>query len=913
MKRRLFGVFLVLFSSCSFILSAPEPVRAAPTDIANQQPTCDAGETIVLSWLICATIRVLVGSVDWIRDNVVVPFLEEKPIDVVNDKSAQGIYKIWQQFRNIASVFFILVFFLVIFGTAIGWDNYQIKKILPRLVVGALLVPLSWYICVAVVDVGYVVAQGLLAITSNIIPNADITFTSSIQKLFFGGAIVLGVAAGAGGLVAVSLGVLVSMFVAFFVVFLTLVLRKILITALIVTSPFWFLAWILPNTGKLFKEGWSNFTRLVAMYPLVILIFEAGRLFSATAATTAGNKAEVGVTPLFQIIGLTLPLFALPMTFSWAGKGLAMGSNLVGKGAGVVDKRWGKDSEMAKRRKQEREENNAMRFNNKNFNPLGSKVLGAVYRGAAARRSGLGGFTSGAAVKIPGAVPVVGGKNVGRALGMGMSAAQKVRMNTADAKAQAARAQSNAQDIMRKQDKRTTNEKIHDATDVQYEKMLEDRIKEAMVAIKDENGISVKDIGLDGAGREKLKRMVEEGARTGNDAMVGAALTRLSQSNGGFHTAQETAQGKIGKYIDQATGQTRYIGGGGWNAKVDKDGWAVDANGKKIEKYEDGVLESPAVLGGNWGRTADARWLNVWNMATKGVKAPDANKPIAAAATDLSATDVAELHSSGHERVAAYLDQGSQLDARDASGHYVNPALRDKYAVRDDSGTIDEGASAGLARNARQGANDYASSATIAAGSNILKGRITTGAQARVVEASNVPVTAQNGSTAPIIPAETAAQFANIKAVVPPEEGNVVAPAMAAAIAEATAAPGKSVNVSHVQEIQQNIVDNGGTTSPLYTTLESHYLEHGSIDPSILPAPSAPSAVPQAVSDKLAHQFKGNLAAISDAARHYERNTSMDPDDSSAPGYRDVVNQAHAAGLNFPLPPQPKPAPPATP
>jgi hypothetical protein len=746
-----------------------------------------------------------------------------------------------------------------------------------------------------VVDVGNILGQGLLALTSNIIPPADISFKSDLAKLFFGGAIVLGIGGGAGALATISMGVLVSMFIAFFAVFLTLILRKIILTLLIVVSPFAMLLWILPNTSKWFKEWWNNFFKLVMMFPIVLLLFEAGRLFAATTGTVSGNTIENGVTPLFQLVGLTLPLFGVPFAFNWAGKGLAMGTNAVGKAGGFFDKRYGKGSDRAKQRAEERRDNNAMRFNNKNANPnipVIGKGLGAVYRGVAAKRSGLGGFTAGASVPIK-------GRNVARVFGGGMSAAQKVRMNSADAKAQSARAGSNAQDRMRKDDQRTTDEKIHDATDVAYDSLLEQRTKEALVAIKDDNGVSIKDIGLDGKGRQTLSAMVERGISTGNMAMVGAALTRLGQSQGGTDTAQALAQGQRGK-IQNADGSIDYVGGGGWNVAVDSDGFAVGADGSRISSSEDAVFTGRAALGGDWGHTVDSQYLNVWNNAMKGNKSMDINKPVAAAATDFSASDAATQHNAQHGRLFAYESQASKLDVRDPStGDFAFPELRERYAPRDANGNIDEAATSRVAGNARAAASDYADAARGIAQSPILQGQVTTETQARLVEASQIRITAPDGTATPMVDNQSASTIAGLQATVPPSGNDVVQPALAEAIAQATA-PGDSVDVTHVNEIHQQINATGGASSPIYATLEQHYLENGTIDPSVLPARTAPAGtpppVPQAVGNAMAKQFKGSLGTVAAAAEHYAANTE---------GYRDAVNQAYTRGVPLPLPPQP--------
>ena len=264
-------------------------------DGGDKKADCDAG-IAGFTWIVCGLIHQLVDVIDWIRDSVVVPFLSERPLDK-NDKNVAPVYAVWTAFRNVAAVFFILMFFLVIFGTALGWDNYTIKKILPRLVAGAVLVPLSWYVCVVVIDVGNILGQGLVALTSSVIhDDPNFNFKTVWSKVIFSGALVgvggaaVGAAsAGATAITTVTMGVVVSAFVGFMTTFIVLVLRKILIMLLVVLSPFALLAWILPNTEKWFKEWWSNFFKLVMMYPLIMLLFEAGRLFASVAPGIFGG------------------------------------------------------------------------------------------------------------------------------------------------------------------------------------------------------------------------------------------------------------------------------------------------------------------------------------------------------------------------------------------------------------------------------------------------------------------------------------------------------------------------------------------------------------------------------------------------------------------------------------------------
>lgn len=242
---------------------------------------CDAGKGF--TWLICGTIEWALGVIDWIRNTVLIPILKPAPLDK-NAVDIAPLYAIWTGMRNIASIVLILMFLLIIFGTAIGYDNYTIKKTLPRLVAGAILMPLSWYICVIMVDVGNILGSGIISLTAPLIPVPRIDFTSPISEIVYsaGGGVLLGVT-GFTAYTGMLWPVLLSMVIGLIATFATLVLRNLLILVLIAISPLAALAYILPNTNRYFKIWFSNLLRLILMYPLIVLLFEAGRLFSAIA------------------------------------------------------------------------------------------------------------------------------------------------------------------------------------------------------------------------------------------------------------------------------------------------------------------------------------------------------------------------------------------------------------------------------------------------------------------------------------------------------------------------------------------------------------------------------------------------------------------------------------------------------
>ncbi|MDF2460665.1 MAG: rane protein of unknown function [Candidatus Saccharibacteria bacterium] len=881
MKRRIFGIFLTLFASVSFTLAAPQLAYAAPeTDgTAETSPTCDAGS--VFTWMVCDFVKTLVGVVDWIREEIILPFLEERPLDK-NTKEVEPVYEIWEGFRNVASLFLILVFFFVIFGTALGWDNYSIKKILPRLVAGAVLVPFSWWICVIVIDIGNILGQGLLSLTTNFIDPANIDFSSSMSKLFLAGGVGLGVAGAAAAITGVSLGLVISMVIAFAAVLVTLIFRKILITLMVILSPFAFMLWILPNTSKWFSEWWQNFFKLVMMYPIIMLLFEAGRIFSVAAGATAGNGLEEAAIPLLQVAGLIVPLFAVPMAFAWAGKGMKLGQAAIGKAAGAMDKRYGKDSDKAKLRAEQRVQKNADRFNDKNSNPLGIKALGSVKRGIALKRSGLGGFFGGVtAGNIKDAQGNVIGKR--RIPGISNNAATKQRINAASAKYQSERAQSDAADQQRLNDSRTSHERVHDATAAQVDKLHAARVAEAMTAFKNAEGVSIKDIPLGGAGRKELQDIAAGALERGDKATLEAAVTRLSQSGGGFDAAQELAQGRVGK-IQNADGSIDYVGGNGTSVKyVDKEGFALTSKNGPRASSEHEVATENALLGGTWGENVADEHKDMWYRATKGASGMDANKPIIAASSDMSAADIAKQPHGQIKRLAAFYNQAAR------------------------SGDPE------IVKAAHDGAADFAQAVSSAHENKNLRGQITTEAKRQLAEAGQVNMPGQH-LVAPVV----AKDFAADAAAAPAPTVTPVATRTATAIVEAT-----GHDVAHVadinQQINQQIELSSENRSELHENIQNRVMQAGRLTGQDLadlgvgrPADYTPP-VPSGVSRKMAEQFQGNIDAISDAARHYQQATPIDHPTRPDYNYQQAVQEAYLQERPLPPPPPPRPQQPDTP
>lgn len=110
--------------------------------------------------------------------------------------------------------------------------------------------------------------------------------------------------------------------------FLTLVARQMVIIVLVLLSPIAILSWIFPNNDKLWKFWWSTFTKLLIMYPLVMALIGAGRIFASVIASTSDGGAQGGLlNPLLKLTAYVLPYAFIPFTFKAAG---GVFGNLVG-------------------------------------------------------------------------------------------------------------------------------------------------------------------------------------------------------------------------------------------------------------------------------------------------------------------------------------------------------------------------------------------------------------------------------------------------------------------------------------------------------------------------------------------------------------------------------------------------------
>ena len=323
----------------------PTPPGGTTDCAANSScPVGDEAETSCaiegIGWLVCPAISFMAT----IADNAF-KFLSDSflSIDTSELSTTSATYRAWSTMRNIANVAFVIAFLFIIFSqlTGQGIANYGIKKMLPRLVIAAILVNVSYFICQIAVDLsnilGYSLNQVFTSIGGSLPANNDTNIAGNESGNWVGitAAVIGGVgiawALGASVLIPLLLGAVIALVM----VFIILILRQMLIILLIVVAPIAFVAFLLPNTEQWFTKWRKMFVALLLVFPTIGLLFGASSLASTILKEATYGEAGTGGT-IGQIVAaamVALPLFLIwPLLKSAISSTGSIGAKITGAG-----------------------------------------------------------------------------------------------------------------------------------------------------------------------------------------------------------------------------------------------------------------------------------------------------------------------------------------------------------------------------------------------------------------------------------------------------------------------------------------------------------------------------------------------------------------------------------------------------
>lgn len=301
-------------------------------DKVEAQQNCEKSSG-TLGFIACPVLRMInesvgktIGACDQCVEGqgILVELLTISPLQDDADKNLKNA---WEGFKNIALSLYVLVFIVAIFANSLslGIDQYTIKRMMPRLVAGAILTQFSWFIVWAMISITNLIGNAIPQLIQTLAPNGSFGYTSGLSNAF--SATILG----AGGVLFSGLGIILLIIIALwvlislFIAILTLIARRLIIYILLLAAPIAFVAWILPNTEKLFKMWWSQLLKVMAMFPIATGLISISLLLSQIFSAKGGGTFNALVAAFFPIVALIM----LPKTFKWGGSMLAAVSGAI--------------------------------------------------------------------------------------------------------------------------------------------------------------------------------------------------------------------------------------------------------------------------------------------------------------------------------------------------------------------------------------------------------------------------------------------------------------------------------------------------------------------------------------------------------------------------------------------------------
>ena len=317
-----------------------EAVTASdPEEEGSDAASCyDGGSSV--GWILCPVVDKIGEAFEGFYDKYLAPAMK---LDASLLENNSGTHDAWGIFRDMANMAFIALFLFVIFSqlTGVGIDNYGIKKTLPKLILTAVLINVSYIICQLAADVSNIVGYGVKDLLFSIADGIQTSVPDLGTGDFVALTLIMSLATGAGLLAIIAnpalfltgLIALISAVIAFAFLFVLLAARKAAIVLLVAVSPIAMVLYSLPNTKSIFDKWFNFFKTMLMVFPIAGFMMGAGQLASKIILSTGGDDK------LMWIIGLIVsgvPIFFIPSLIKQSMSVMgSLGTRLAGMGSAL--------------------------------------------------------------------------------------------------------------------------------------------------------------------------------------------------------------------------------------------------------------------------------------------------------------------------------------------------------------------------------------------------------------------------------------------------------------------------------------------------------------------------------------------------------------------------------------------------
>ena len=305
-------------------------------DPPSENSTSTSCDVQGIGWFICPVSNWLADGIDFMY-SALQQFLKTKPLETTNQNS--GIYLAWVIMRNISNVAFIVAFLVIIYSqlTSVGISNYGVKKMIPRLVIAAVLVNLSFTICAILLDLsniaGYAFQDAFMGIKNTISTVGENTSTWTwsevISTALSNGALAIGAITFTTELLPMLVPAATLAGLTLLLILLIMAARQALIIILIIISPLAFVCYLLPGTEKWFKKWRDSFLTMLVFFPAFSVVFGGAQLAGILIIQNASGPNGAIMHVLGMLVQI-IPLAITPLIMKFSG-------GVLGKFAGIVN------------------------------------------------------------------------------------------------------------------------------------------------------------------------------------------------------------------------------------------------------------------------------------------------------------------------------------------------------------------------------------------------------------------------------------------------------------------------------------------------------------------------------------------------------------------------------------------------
>lgn len=298
----------------------PNDPDTPPADETDEDDNTCQKELRGLGYIMCPGVMVLSDMINAVYDK----FGEFLNWQFLSGDTGKKIQSYWSQFLSIANVILVIAFLVIIYSiaTSTGLTNYDVKKMLPRLLLFAVVINVSFYICAVISDLSNIVGVGISKMFEGMLKTGNNGLASGFMNVLTG-------LAGAGIVIFVIFGLSfgVTILISLITIIIALSVRNLGLVLLVIVSPIAFALYIFPNESiqRWGRKWFDIFIKMIIVYPL----FMAVRGGCTLASNVAGNIGQPMLAMITEMACAVLPALSIIPLFKMSGDVLGRATSLV--------------------------------------------------------------------------------------------------------------------------------------------------------------------------------------------------------------------------------------------------------------------------------------------------------------------------------------------------------------------------------------------------------------------------------------------------------------------------------------------------------------------------------------------------------------------------------------------------------